>query len=256
VADALDKKNRLNLTDASDIFTADKLGGVAEQRLYGKCQLRKDSNMKLWNYPKNAVLAGLVVTLVLAFGGCTTYKAVNLGYGISRGSLLAAGDTEQILLQAEATAKEELSLLRVDSKGAPQTTHMHIIVVDREGQIVGRRSMPDAWAGSVSIAYAKAFTAMAFSSDQNALTTRSVGVLSQPGGALWQIGNSNRDHGIIEFPGGLPLYREGKLVGGIGVSGDGVEEDENVAEGGAKGFEPPAAIRIDKVTNGAVPYTK
>ena len=212
--------------------------------------------MKLWNHSKNAMLAALAVTFVLTSGGCATHRAVNLGYGISKGSRLDASEIEQILLQAEAVAKNESSLLRVDSKGAPQTTRMHIIVVDREGQIVGRRSMPDAWAGSVSIAYSKAFTAMAFSSDENALTTRSVGALSQPGGPLWQIGNSNRDHGIIEFPGGLPLYRKGKLVGGIGVSGDGVEQDENVAEGGAKGLEPPIVIRIDKVTNGAVPYVK
>ena len=105
-----------------------------------------------------------------------------------------------------------------------------MIVVDRFGLVIGRRSMPDAWAGSVSIAESKAFTAVAFSSDENALTTRSIGALSQPGGALWNIGNSNRKHGIIEFPGGVPLYRDGKLIGAIGVSGDGVEQDENVAE--------------------------
>jgi len=212
--------------------------------------------MRLWNYSRKTLLAGLVVTLLLALGGCASYKSVKLGYSIGGESRLSAQEIEQILLQAETAAKKELSLLRVDSNGAAQTTCMHITVVDRKGQIIGRRSMSDAWAGSVSIAYAKAFTAMAFSSDQNALTTRSVGALSQPGGALWQIGNSNRNHGIIEFPGGLPLYKKGKLVGGIGVSGDGVEQDENVAEGGAKGFEPPVVIRIDKATKGAVPYTK
>jgi hypothetical protein len=54
----------------------------------------------------------------------------------------------------------------------------------------------------------------------------------------------------------MPLYAGGELVGGIGVSGDGVEQDENVAEAGAKGFEAPKAIRIDTVTNNGVPYTK
>ena len=136
---------------------------------------------------------------------------------------------------------------------------MHIFVLDRRGDVLGRRSMNDAWLGSVSIARAKAYTALAFSSDQNALSSRSIGALSQPGGPLWQIGNSNREHdlpGLIEFPGGLPLYKHGTLVGGIGVSGDGVEEDENVAEAGASGFEPIKSIRVDTVTNGGVPYTK
>ena len=83
--------------------------------------------------------------------------------------------------------------------------------------------------------------------------------LSQPGGPLWQIGNSNRgmfQPGLIEFPGGLPLYKNGQLVGGIGVSGDGVDEDEAVALAGAAGFLAPEALRIDTVTSGSVPYIK
>jgi hypothetical protein len=51
----------------------------------------------------------------------------------------------------------------------------------------------------------------------------------------------------------MPLYRNGELVGGIGVSGDGVEQDENVAEAGAKGFDAPKSIRVDTVTNNGVP---
>jgi uncharacterized protein GlcG (DUF336 family) len=132
---------------------------------------------------------------------------------------------------------------------------MHIIIVDRNGNTIGRRSMDDAWAGSVSIARAKAFTAMCFSSNDNALTTRTLGILTQPGGALWNIGNSNKAHGLIEFPGGVPLYKGSKLVAGIGVSGDGVDQDEVVAAAGAMGFEPAAGIRVDTVIKD-VPYVK
>jgi uncharacterized protein GlcG (DUF336 family) len=172
-------------------------------------------------------------------------------------SSIPDGDIQKVLDQAEAQAKKEPSLLRVDGDGKKQPTRMHIVVVDRGGRVVGQRSMADAWLGSIAIARAKAFTANAFSSNENALTTRSLGPLTQPGGPLWNIGNSNgADGGLIEFPGGVPLYRDGKLVGAVGVSGDGVEEDENVAEAGAKGFEAPKAIRIDTVTNGGVPYTK
>ncbi len=192
----------------------------------------------------------------LAIGGCQSSGGrVQLGYEVFADPQLMDVDVQQILDQAEAAAKTEQSLLRVDAAGTPQTCRMHMIVVDRFGLVIGRRSMPDAWAGSVSIAESKAFTAVAFSSDENALTSRSIGALSQPGGALWNIGNSNREHGIIEFPGGVPLYRDGKLIGAIGVSGDGVEQDENVAEAGAAGFEPIEAIRIDIVTKGGVAYT-
>lgn len=206
------------------------------------------------------IVKGMVLCTAVIFGltigGChNSGGRIWLGYDVFGDPQLTGVDVQQILDQAEAAAKTEQSLLRVDAAGTGQTCRMHIIVMDRFGHVIGRRSMPDAWAGSVSIAESKAFTAVAFSSDQNALTSRSIGALSQPGGALWNIGNSNREHGITEFPGGVPLYRDGKLIGAIGVSGDGVEQDENVAEAGAVGFEPIEAIRIDTVTNGGVAYT-
>src|SRR3712207_9340684 len=39
----------------------------------------------------------------------------------------------------------------------------------------------------------------------------------------------------ITFPGGVPLYKDGVLVGGVGVSGDGVGQDEAVAFAAAAG---------------------
>jgi uncharacterized protein GlcG (DUF336 family) len=169
---------------------------------------------------------------------------------------LSADQITTILNQAEESAKKEESLLRVNAEGKKQMTRMHIVVVDRGGRVVGQRSMADAWVGSINIAKAKAFTSVAFSSNENALTTRTLGPLTQPGGPLWNIGNSNRQDGIIEFPGGVPLYHNNELVGAVGVSGDGVDQDEHVAVAGAKGFEAPKAIRVDTVTNNGVPYTK
>jgi uncharacterized protein GlcG (DUF336 family) len=136
---------------------------------------------------------------------------------------------------------------------------MHIAIVARDGRLLRLFSMPDAWVGSIDIAIAKARTGAFFSSDQNALTSRIIGVLSQAhstagtGGAgpLWGIGNSNQigisgsqefRNGIITFPGGVPLYKDGQLVGGIGVSGDGVDQDEHVAFAGAAGYAPGAGV--------------
>ena len=198
-----------------------------------------------------AVLALSLFAFTVGATGCQSLK--NIG---SPADGLTAAEVAQILDQGEAAAAKETSLVRVDADGKPQTTRMHIFVVDTRGKVIGRRSMEDAWHGSISIANAKAYTAMSFSSDQNALTSRTIGLLSQPGAPLWQIGNSNTKPGLIEFPGGLPLYKDGQLVGGVGVSGDGVEEDENVAEAAAAGFEAPQALRVDTVLDGAVAYTK
>lgn len=52
--------------------------------------------------------------------------------------------------------------------------------------------------------------------------------------------------GIVWFPGSAPLYKGGRLVGGIGVSGDGVEQDDYVTAGAVVGFEPPPELRADR----------
>jgi heme-degrading protein len=73
----------------------------------------------------------------------------------------------------------------------------------------------------------------------------------------FQVAGSNQS-GIVFFPGSVPLYRNGALVGGLGVSGDGVDQDDFVAAGGSVGFEAPSAIRADQVTVQGVrlPYLK
>jgi uncharacterized protein GlcG (DUF336 family) len=198
-------------------------------------------------------------TRIAKLAAATLVVALAVGLGVAAmapAPSLSADEITKILDAAEQGAKKEESLLRVNAEGKKQTTRMHIVVVDRGGRLVGQRSMADAWVGSIAIARSKAYTALCFSSNENALTTRTLGALTQPGGPLWNIGNSNRQDGLIEFPGGMPLYRNGELVGGIGVSGDGVEQDENVAEAGTKGFEAPKSIRVDTVTNNGVPYTK
>ena len=58
---------------------------------------------------------------------------------------------------------------------------------------------------------------------------------------------NGKQNGAIFFPGGVPLYRNGVLVGGLGVSGDGGEQNDLVASAGTAGFEAPNAIRADQL---------
>lgn len=51
--------------------------------------------------------------------------------------------------------------------------------------------------------------------------------------------------GIVWFPGSVPLYRGDRVIGGLGISGDGVEQDDYVAQMASEGFHPPAALRVD-----------
>jgi uncharacterized protein GlcG (DUF336 family) len=54
-------------------------------------------------------------------------------------------------------------------------------------------------------------------------------------------------NGIQVFPGSVPLYKNGVLVGAIGISGDGVDQDDLIGAAGANGFSPPAGIRSDQI---------
>ncbi len=65
-------------------------------------------------------------------------------------------------------------------------------------------------------------------------------------------------NGITIFPGGFPLYKNGVLVGAIGISGDGVDQDDLIAFVGSTGFEAPTKIRSDNVVVRGVtlPYAR
>ena len=55
------------------------------------------------------------------------------------------------------------------------------------------------------------------------------------------------NNGVQIFPGSIPLYKNGVLVGAIGISGDGVDQDDLIAAAGANSFSPPTAIRADQI---------
>jgi len=54
-------------------------------------------------------------------------------------------------------------------------------------------------------------------------------------------------NGLQIFAGGIPLYRGNTLVGAIGISGDGIEQDDLIAAAGANLFPAPQAMRSDQV---------
>ncbi|HEY3936136.1 MAG TPA: heme-binding protein [Bryobacteraceae bacterium] len=107
---------------------------------------------------------------------------------------------------------------------------MNIAVVDAGGNLVSHVRMDDAWLGSIDISINKAFTSRAFD-----IATKDLAGPSQPGGQFFGIHVSN--HGrVMIFAGGIPLKRDGKVVGAIGVSGGAGDQDQAVAEAGAAAF--------------------
>ena len=107
---------------------------------------------------------------------------------------------------------------------------MNIAVVDEGNNLVAFQRMDGAWLGSINIAQNKAYTARAFN-----MSTKELAPLCQPNQPLFGIHASN-DGRLIIFPGGLPLKAGDTVVGAIGVSGGSVEQDQAVAEAGARAF--------------------
>ena len=160
---------------------------------------------------------------------------------------------------------------------------VHISVVDLKGNILGVFAEDGATNFSYDVAVQKARTANFFSDDTHAFTTRAIGFLSQrdfpPGidgdgvGPLFNVQNRLSEYrhqpltlrrptdpaaanplknGITIFPGGVPLYKNGVLVGAVGVSGDGVDQDDLISSAGASHFKPTDAIRSDELSKRAV----
>lgn len=148
---------------------------------------------------------------------------------------------------------------------------------------------PDSTRFSWDVCVQKARTAVFFSSDTRAFTARTVGFMAQgtyppgladttpgiflglqerfsiitPGGAITAVNtlngasfststavNPNLPNGMTIFAGSMPLYRGGVLIGAVGVSGDGIDQDDLVAASAAAAlggiFLPPEPVRADR----------
>ena len=131
--------------------------------------------------------------------------------------MVALNDARRIIAAAE-------------KKAAEIRQPMNIAVVDEGGNLISHVRMDGAWIGSIDISINKAFTARAFD-----ISTKDLAQHSQSGGQFFGIHVSN--HGrIMIFAGGVPLKRDGKIVGAVGVSGGSGEQDHAVAEAGALAF--------------------
>ena len=121
-------------------------------------------------------------------------------------------------------------------------------IVNRNGQICVVLPPSDStggyWPGSRAISMAKAFTANGFSTDTLALSTARLYTMVQPGHSLYGVAQAAPFNpacldpnttiticgGAIAFGGGVPLYKNGRIVGGLGISGDTPCADHEIAK--------------------------
>jgi uncharacterized protein GlcG (DUF336 family) len=125
-------------------------------------------------------------------------------------------------------AKEVIAVAEVKAIEIGQP--MNIAVADAGGNLIAHVRMDNAWIGSIDISIKKAYTSRAFD-----IATKDLATHSQSGDQFFGIHASNNGK-IMIFAGGIPLKRDGKVVGAIGVSGGSGEQDHSVAEAGATAY--------------------
>jgi uncharacterized protein GlcG (DUF336 family) len=161
-----------------------------------------------------------------------------------------------------------------DAGGLFHGERMWGAVVNRDGEICSYTTSTadptQVWPGSQAIAKSKAYTANAFSLDSLALSTARLYTFTQPGHSLWSLGQSNLFEpkflappagqgggkeqlagGLIFFGGGVPLYDgAGKIIGGLGISGDTSCTDHEIAKRvrNLAGLNPVGGPLVDDIT--------
>jgi uncharacterized protein GlcG (DUF336 family) len=191
-------------------------------------------------------------------------------------------EATQILDAAENTANQTRASIRLP---LGSRARMVIAISDLDGNIIALRRMPDATVFSIDVAATKARNMVYFNGSQRsdadlsqvpvgtAVTNRTISFGAQPffppgiddsnAGPFFPLFmndvvnpcsqgldgglSSGNNSGIVFFPGSTGLYRNGTLIGGLGVSGDGVDQDDFVTSGGAAEFQAPANIRADQI---------
>ncbi|HZT58700.1 MAG TPA: heme-binding protein [Pyrinomonadaceae bacterium] len=119
---------------------------------------------------------------------------------------------------------------------------------DRAGGFLSRPFYPDGLNPNPAGPFSREINEWSIFNDGLQLDLVKTNLLAALGGADVRCTSiPNIPNGIQIFPGSVPLYKNGELVGGIGVSGDGVDQDDIIAAAGSNGYEAPAAIRADQV---------
>jgi uncharacterized protein GlcG (DUF336 family) len=213
-------------------------------------------------------------------GGCAANEYLVGPFGSALGNL-SAMDVDAIVRRAVDSARRTRAAIRLPLN---RFARMVIAVADVDGRILALYRMPDATVFSVDVAVAKSRNVVWFSSQGiggvvspgTAVSNRTIGFGAQPfypsgidsdafdpEEGPWyrslfvndltnpctqgdQPRNANQN-GVVFFAGSTPLYRGNQLIGGLGVSGDGIEQDDYVTYFAAGELLPPQQLWADQL---------
>ncbi|MDR6794774.1 uncharacterized protein GlcG (DUF336 family) [Pseudarthrobacter oxydans] len=139
---------------------------------------------------------------------------------MANGSVLETITLEEAQQVIDAAAKKAAEI------GQP----MDIAVVDAGGNLKAHARMDGANIGSITISINKAYTAIAFQCETGDLQEA-----TRPAGPIHGLSDAHGGR-LVVFPGGIPLVRDGRIMGAIGVSTGTIEQDQEVALAGAGAY--------------------
>jgi uncharacterized protein GlcG (DUF336 family) len=240
-------------------------------------------------------LIGLVLS---GFAPLATSSASAAAYTAPPLEALTIADVQKVIAQAvgEARARGAKATIAVVDRVGNVLAVYRMTGAGTQMRITAPTQLPTNVFPSEAGAIAKAITAAYLSSSGNAFSTRTASMIVQqhfppapstpglesgplfgvqfsqlpcsdlntrfPGNAAAataMIGPKRSPLGLAADPGGLPLYKRGVVVGGIGVMADGIygfdpnvldfdkDLDEFIALAGLQGFTPPITIRADRI---------
>jgi uncharacterized protein GlcG (DUF336 family) len=195
------------------------------------------------------------------FIGAAAIGVMSWAHASANNAYFPCGIEEKTILQIQSQLDVVVNLPDANG-GIFKPNRMWSAIVDRQGKLCSVTSVGDAWPGSRAIAIAKASTANDFSNSALSLSTANLYAPTQPGGSLYGLNNSNPFNpefeeygsghgavtgGIITFGGGVALYLDGKVLGGLGVSGDSSCADHAIA------YRMRARSGFDRIPKGVAP---
>jgi uncharacterized protein GlcG (DUF336 family) len=223
---------------------------------------------------------GSILWLASDFGFIGGASVDGTGVHLSKKNLL------EIVSQGVTEAQSIRGAIR---EPADVPAQVFVTVTDAQGNLLAVFQNTDATTFSFDVAVQKARTAAFFSSDNYAFSSRAIGFMADATfppsiengvvGPLYQLQNylslpqnqamflpnitedingvatvvpNPLGNGINIFPGGAPLYKNGHLVGGVGVSGDGVDQDDLIAYAGSANFRAPSNIQDDSLSSSQI----
>ena len=131
--------------------------------------------------------------------------------------------TRETITLEEARRAIHAAERKAEELGQPED----IAVVDAGGNLKAHVRMDGAFVGSITVSINKAYTAIAFQTE-----TANLQGPTRPDGSIFGLSDAHGGR-LVVFPGGIPLVRDGEIVGAIGVSSGSVEQDQEVAKAGA-----------------------